>query len=1222
MVENKKEGEWKKLKLISVAFKEASLDTPSFRASVNFFQYKVESFEDWIDKSVAFFENRYTSCFEDFQRAEQTFLSQLLPPPLILSNGFVANQTMTPTLTESFNNEYVEFVNKLLKMFSCSDPSYPNSLLDLMNNSMEPYKAKRANFEYWQTKIDCVMAKYCAVKVSNTNIEPGSIRDDALQLFEVRKSYLKASLELVGAISSLKVSLDKFLVQAMTILNERNTFLLKEAGKKIDLTASITENIAAYSQWVANAVEASALLHKDMERAKQQVIDYTVSQMNPSREVSDYNVKDINSSKLLMKNVPQATKPPERSGWLYMKTTVGNPSRQVWVRRWCFLNNSVFGLLLLSPSKTYVEETDKFGILLTDVRYDPDEDRRFCFEVKILQGRTPEINGDKQTRIVFQAESLKDLKQWLIAFETAKRYAAKLDSSDPHYKYACRRISPAYFEFASSTTTSVDQLITTYDENSMNLLEAIDEKLPSFDLASIPGKNFYQYQMALTPMSTKLTQLAIFGGLICQNTYLPSALVANIWGSTNWGDYAILKEAQQLCRGINKEVVNKDISRAALKVSYPSFYSEKMTISDIQFKSLFFTIDQNLTKFPKELLLFSFTSFWCPNKKQRFCTTCYVTLDHIFCYMNSMGFVCLTHRNLSDLASVEVDSGSENTLKVYEMDGTQLKLVIFFTDHRLVASKLQCLLENKALADPKNEEYILKQLDQIESDFQAKVREEKLKKIRSSLDNEIGISTQERAPNLYLSTFWSMSATAAEHSQRRKEFQCHCTVMYHHVYEIPSKGLMHIMFGDQSSAFPRCLFLSNKEGTSNFSGPWVKEKVGGDAEGRLKRNLQFHLNLTDGFLNDMHTGKSPAVLVKQTIVELVENKYYEVEQEPVVVKVPFCHPLRIKLKYVVTEPHESPTPDPLNSTGGSLLLLYYTLEFIDAKTEKAIQSRSFIEKVVFRIALQATNKEFLLMRRINRYYLEKIGKHGKVVKAIKLCGMLGVSQEDEKADSVDVNGAGTPPVINYSIPIVFKIVIKLVVYRVTSLALVFIRLVFGSIIVAITNLTHINMNLTVGLILSVIINVLLSGRSTFAYWSARRSENVFQDYMQGKRDISVQRAISIQDLDLLSQNLAFERDNVPFQKFNETHSAENHKFKQSRLEVAERRNELLVELKILQNMEKELLEKNYRGFLLNEMDKCHAIEKEVTSVWEQDSKLRDYCSSCREELYRLSELLL
>lgn len=1221
MEQKDKDAEWKRLKLISVAFKEASLDTPSFRASVNFFQFKLEGFEDWIDKSLAFFQNRYTTCFENFQRAQQTFLSQLLPSPLILSNGFVANQATTPMMVEAFNNEYFEFASRVLKIIAYQDTSYPDALLELMNEGLEPYKAKRAEFEYCQSKFDASLAKYCAIKVSNTNIEPVNIRDEALELFEIRKSYLKASLELMAAISSLKVDLDKFLMQAVSLISEKNNFLLKEAGKRIDLAMSLTESVAAYSEWVTNAVEASELLQDDMERAKQQVIEYTIGQVTPSREVSDYNVKIINSSKLLTKKSSPVLKAPEISGWLYMKTTVGTPSRQVWVRRWCFLSRSVFGLLLLSPSKTYVEETDKFGVLLIDVRYDPDEDRKFCFEVKI-RGRTPEVNGDKLTRIVLQAESLKELKQWLVAFDTAKRYASKLDSNDPQYKYACSRTSPAYFEFASSTTTSTDQLITTYDENSLNLIETLNEKLPNFDLASMPGRSGFQYEMALTPVSTKLTQLAIFGTSIKQNTYLPSALLANIWGSTNWSDYATLKKAQKQCR--DNELKDRSYRDRDLLNNYPNFCSEKMIINDLQFKSLFFSIDQNLAKFPEDLLLFSFSSFWCPNKRQRFCTTIYVTLDHVFCYMNSMGFICLTCKNLSDIASVELDANSDHSLKLYGVDGTQLRLAVFFTDHRLIATKLQCLLENIALANPKNEEQILKQLDAIESDFQSTLKDEKVRKMRSSLDQDIVQSTQEVVPGLYpTNTFWSMSATATELWHRRKGFQSQSTAMYHHVYDIPCKGLMHILFGDQSSAFPRCLFLSNKDGSSNISRPWIKhDKIDGGGKVQLKRILQFRLNLTNNFLNGLRTGGPPTILVEQSIVELIENKYCEVDQEPIIIKVPFCRPLRLKVKYVITEPYESFTQNTLQSASGSLLFAYYKLEFFDPSTEEVVQDRCFIERIVFTLALQATCKEFLLIRKVIRYYLEKIGKHGKVIKAIKLCGMLGVSQEKIEAEAVDGNDVHKPPVVNYSISIVFKLLMKLVVYKITGLALLLIRVVFGSILVAITNLTHINKNLLFGLIASIIINVILSGRSTFAYWSAKRSDNLFQDYMRGKRDILVRRAISIKDLDLLSQNLAFEQNNLPFQKFNETYSAENHKFSQTRLEVAQRRNELLVELKILQNMEKELLQTNYRSFLLNEIDKCHAIEKEISNVWQQDAKLRDYCSSCREELYRLTDLLL
>lgn len=91
----------RQLRLISVAFKEASIDSPSFRASVNFFQTRVDALEDWVEKTVDFFDQKYKLSFEDFQRAKETLLSQLLPSPVLLSNGFVSNQSFTPKLVES-----------------------------------------------------------------------------------------------------------------------------------------------------------------------------------------------------------------------------------------------------------------------------------------------------------------------------------------------------------------------------------------------------------------------------------------------------------------------------------------------------------------------------------------------------------------------------------------------------------------------------------------------------------------------------------------------------------------------------------------------------------------------------------------------------------------------------------------------------------------------------------------------------------------------------------------------------------------------------------------------------------------------------------------------------------------------------------------------------------------------------------------------------------------
>ena len=99
------EARRKQLKLISVAFKEASLDSPSFRATVNFFHTRIEIFEDKLQKTANFFDLKYMSTLADFRRTSESMVSQLFPSPILLSNGMVENQSQAPSLVAHFSKD-------------------------------------------------------------------------------------------------------------------------------------------------------------------------------------------------------------------------------------------------------------------------------------------------------------------------------------------------------------------------------------------------------------------------------------------------------------------------------------------------------------------------------------------------------------------------------------------------------------------------------------------------------------------------------------------------------------------------------------------------------------------------------------------------------------------------------------------------------------------------------------------------------------------------------------------------------------------------------------------------------------------------------------------------------------------------------------------------------------------------------------------------------------
>jgi hypothetical protein len=79
----------------------------------------------------------------------------------------------------------------------------------------------------------------------------------------------------------------------------------------------------------------------------------------------------------------------------------------------------MFGWLVQGAQSGGVEESEKIGVLLCNVKPAVQEERRFCFEVKT-----------KNSTILVQAETQAQLMEWLDAFELAKNRALEVNASD------------------------------------------------------------------------------------------------------------------------------------------------------------------------------------------------------------------------------------------------------------------------------------------------------------------------------------------------------------------------------------------------------------------------------------------------------------------------------------------------------------------------------------------------------------------------------------------------------------------------------------------------------------------------------------------------------------------------------------------------------------------------------------------------------------------------
>lgn len=600
-------------------------------------------------------------------------------------------------------NEFEEalkvFASNISKLMYGNPETYLSTYLDILVKVVKPYKEIRENFDYYQGRYDSFQRSYQEIKVSSL-IDPLTIRDQAFEVFEIRKLYIDASLELLSGIGKIQLKLDE-LMTTMIEMTIPSTEQHVDSKYSIKIADDLENEFNRYRKWTQALMLTLDEISDDNEKSKSQIKQYCEHQYKPSSEVSDYDISSIDNSAIVTENMPSETK---KAGWLYLKTSVGNSGRSFWLRRWCFLNKGLFGMLMLSPSKTYVEESDKFGVLLTSCSYNPHEDRMFCFDIKIID--KSESPDDKDIILTFQAESLTDMKAWLSSFHQAKKDASLSDEKSPEFLKLLSRISPLFVEFACSSTTKVDFLTTSIAESQSHSLLRLIQAHPN----SISDYGIFQDPMFRAPVMTQITKLCIIANAFIENHGTPSALLANFWGSAD-----TYRSFAQISNESKVSTVTKWNPTA-----YPMFYPEKLKPDDLLFRSLFSGLVESEGP-QKELLIFKEMCFFSFGTSKDYPSTMFVTNKKIYIYINFMGFVYLNTFSWKHILGVSVVSkkiaSDQGLLKIDCKDHFAINIRVFFTDAYCLCEKLLLLLENEAKKNTLTNQELLKKLDDIECSF-------------------------------------------------------------------------------------------------------------------------------------------------------------------------------------------------------------------------------------------------------------------------------------------------------------------------------------------------------------------------------------------------------------------------------------------------------------------------------------------------------------------------
>ena len=392
-----------------VGLKEAALDSPSFRAAIVHLNDQVDQVEKWLEgctKAVA----RVNSEITAFDGVVGNLIGAVLPPASLSEAVVDHDYTL---LSVSRHSEIAkESWSATANAFKKLETTLSDPLRGFMHGELRNFKDVRRQLDQSQRTFDSAQTRYSAQTKSK---EPSSLREDAFQLFEVRKAYLKASLDYACAGPHLKIALDTLIVNTF---RNQSSALQAALDRSSSLTMKAFPDIERIGAWARNVSKGEKEYRRQLLSARRQIEDAAESTMRPSRELEDYsNSSSLGSLGGSRPAAPISSTAPtsataEKQGWLNLKTTVGKPARSVWNRKWCYVKEGIFGWLVKGSRSGGVEESDRIGVLLCGVRVAATEERRFCFEVKT-----------KDSAIVLQADSIQDLSDWMAIFESAKQNA-------------------------------------------------------------------------------------------------------------------------------------------------------------------------------------------------------------------------------------------------------------------------------------------------------------------------------------------------------------------------------------------------------------------------------------------------------------------------------------------------------------------------------------------------------------------------------------------------------------------------------------------------------------------------------------------------------------------------------------------------------------------------------------------------------------------------------
>ena len=857
--------------LSPVGLKEAALDSPTFRSGVTHFSEQFELIEKWLEGYVRC-ASKLSHEIGNFESVVNGFLVQSTPPTHL--SEAVIDHDYTLLAMKRYGDGAKELWTATIFGLKKIQGNMVEPIKTFLHNDLRSFKETRRNLHVAQKEFDNLQSRYSGQAKTK---EASSLREDAFQLHEARKVYLRVSMDFSVTAPQLRMALDKMLVKVFADQWRDTRSPRQNTSGSIGKWGSDIERVRCWSREVENGEKA---FRRELQVARKQIEESAEAAVRPSRELEDYAIGSASTSVLRAPSLqtpggrPQAPR-SEKQGWLNLRTVSGKPSRTTWLRRWFYVKWGIFGWLVQGSRSGGVEESEKIGLLLCNVKPGNVDDRRYVFEVKT-----------KDLTLVVQAESQPELMEWLAAIEIAKQKALEDPASTQSPGLGPRAQDPAFEisppsapEFAASAadsgmpqhmdenagTSGIDRSSnlpvlggdpsasrSSFDVTShrrsfaerdvdvgrdpasriiqkldlhrkplgsdksagslaspglsgggiASLIAASHTSMPvgpgalptppppetpmsrkaSAPMSSIPMSTLAPNTLANPPAPTNLSAAAVIVngergigvGRTDASGGMPSGLMANVWGTSNWGHLNRLERGEvkslqeksmklsdppspmirpsnpspasgsphnpavfrandsasgsvgldkasgispssSLAHGTSVSLGGDD-KNVVSSLQYPSSYPLQLKTQDAQFRLLFPNVRGN------ERLLMVFKATWSPNDQQEIPGRVYCTDRGLYFFSNHCGMVLITNIGLDSISEITAATGKECDFIFCHLKNdnqtagyNRITIKVFLESLSLLQRRLNFLVRNRTSQGLGFEE-IIKTLIRMEQD--------------------------------------------------------------------------------------------------------------------------------------------------------------------------------------------------------------------------------------------------------------------------------------------------------------------------------------------------------------------------------------------------------------------------------------------------------------------------------------------------------------------------